>query len=119
MNNIIDSQIILKIYNTIRSLGLNTSLKGTKFLNKVIQIIISSDNEFYCLENIYSQLTIYFPEYSSTQIRNYIKYALDNRNISLCQKNFEKIFGFEYDEYLFVNKTIIEEILNDIQLESI
>ena len=119
MNNIIESQIVLLIYNTIRALGLNTSLIGTKLLNKVIQIIIKSNNEFYCLEDIYSQLVIYYPKYSHSQIRNSIKYALDNRNISLCKKNFEKIFGFEYDKYIFVNKIIIDEILNVIQLKSI
>ena len=44
------------------------------------------------------------------QIRNVIKYAIDNRNEQKAIANFEKIFGYKYDKYYFTNKIIIEEI---------
>lgn len=108
--NLIRKNQVLIINNKLRSLGLNPSLKGTKFINKAIQLIIMSDNEFYILEDIYKEIAKQYKGFNSTQIRNSIKYSLDNRNEYLSKKNFEKIFGFEYDPYYFTNKIIIEEI---------
>ena len=48
--------------------------------------------------------------FNSAQIRNAIKYAIDNRNEQKSIANFEKIFGYKYDRYYFTNKIIIEEI---------
>ena len=118
MNNIIESKKILLINNKLRSLGLNSSLIGTKHINKVIQIVISSNNEFYYLEDIYLQLSSYYPSLTPSNIRNAIKYALDNRNETLCKKNFEKIFGFEYDDVYFEPKNFIEEVSRIIQLKN-
>ena len=116
MNNIIESNKILLINNKLRSLGLNSSLIGTKHINKVIQIVISSNTEFYYLEDIYLQISSYYPSLSPSNIRNAIKYALDNRNETLCKKNFEKIFDFEYDDVYFEPKNFIEEIANIIKI---
>ena len=33
----IDNKQVIIIFNVLRSLGLNTSLRGTKYLNKAIQ----------------------------------------------------------------------------------
>lgn len=108
--NSISPQQVLSINNKLRSLGLNPTLKGTKFINKAIQLLIISNDEFYVLENIYNEIAKNYTSFNSAQIRNAIKYALDNRNENLSIKNFEKIFGFEYDEYVFTNKNFIEEI---------
>ena len=93
ITNSISPQQVLSINNKLRSLGLNLSLKGAKFINKTIQLIITSDNEFYILEDIYMQIASnYNQSFNSTQIRNSIKYALDHRNENLSIKNFEKVF---------------------------
>ena len=109
INKITPKQIIC-IRNILRDLGLSTSLKGTILLNKAIQIVIVNDSEFIVLEDIYESISCHYKDMNSVQIRMAIKYALDNRNENKSIKNFEKIFGFEYDEFYFTNKTIIEEI---------
>ncbi len=115
VNSISPTQV-LSINNKLRSLGLNPALKGTKFINKSIQLLIISDKEFYILEDIYNKIANIYPSFNSAQIRNAIKYSLDHRNENLSIKNFEKIFGFEYDEYTFTNKNFIEEVANTISI---
>lgn len=114
-NNLIKSKNAIIIYNILRDLGLMTTLKGTKFLNKAIQIVLSSDDEFVVSEDIYKKIASYYIWSNNVQIRNAIKYAIDNRNEQKTIANFEKIFGFEYDKYLFTNKTIIEEVARVIK----
>ena len=43
-----------------------------------------------------------------------IKYALDHRDEKLAEKNFSKIFGFEYDINIFGTKNFIDEFINVI-----
>lgn len=117
--NSISPQQVLSINNKLRSLGLNPTLKGTKFINKAIQLLVISNDEFYVLEDIYNEIASKYPSFNSAQIRNAIKYSLDYRNENLSIKNFEKVFGFEYDEYIFTNKNFIEEFKHIIQTNSI
>ncbi len=114
---IIEKEKILEINNKFRSLGLNFKLKGTKLLNKTIQIIIFSNIEFYTLEDIFDQLIEIYPYFNKMQIRMSIKYALDHRDEKLSEKNFYKVFGFEYDELFFITKDFIEEFSNAIKEE--
>lgn len=116
-NSVIEKEKVLEINNKFRSLGLNFKLKGTKLLNKTIQIIIASGDEFFILEDVFDELIKFYPAFNKNQIRMNIKYALDHRNETLSKKNFIKIFGFEYDSYYFTNKTIIEEISRIIKEE--
>lgn len=115
INKITPKQVIC-IRNILRDLGLSTSLKGTTLLNKAIQIVIINDNEFIVLEEVYESISHSYKDMNSVQIRMAIKYALDNRNKNKSKKNFERIFGFEYDEFYFTNKTIIEEIARIVLL---
>lgn len=108
-NNSISSNQILKIHNILRSLGLNTSHKGTKLLNKAIQYVLTGNDEFITTEKIYKSIGKYY-NLNTLQIKIEIKYALDHRNENKTIKNFESIFGFEYDEFIFTNKLFIEEI---------
>lgn len=98
------------IYNILRALGLSPSLKGTKLLNKAIQIVINDNNEFIVFEDVYTKLSLQYVGFTNTQVRNAIKYALDTRDEQKTIDNFENIFGFKYDQYYFTNKNIIEEI---------
>lgn len=109
-NNLISSKNAILIYNILRALGLNMTLKGTKLLNKAIQIVINSNDEFIVLEDIYNQITLNYESFNGVQIRNTIKYAIDNRDEQKSRNNFEQIFGYKYDDYYFTNKIIIEEV---------
>ena len=114
-NNLISSKYTIIIYNILQKLGLIPTLKGTKLLIKAILIIINSPEEFIVFEDIYKQISLKYKTFSNVQIRNSIKYALDNRNEQKSKANFKEIFGFEYDSYYFTNKIIIEEIARIIK----
>ena len=77
-NNLISSKNTILIFNILRNLGLTPTLKGTKLLNKAIQIVINSDNEFIVIEDVYNQIALNCIGFNSVQIRNAIKYAIDN-----------------------------------------
>ena len=109
-NNLITSKNTILIYNILKDLGFIPSLQGTKVLNRDIQIVIKSNNEFIVIEDVYNQIASNYLKFNSVQIRNAIKYAIDSRNEQKSIANFEKIFGYKYDRYYFTNKIIIEEI---------
>ena len=116
-SNLISNSQVLEICNILRSLGLTSGLTGTRILNKAIQIISIKDLEIIVLEDIYKELSLYFPNLKPANMRFYISYALNNRNSCKAENNFEKIFGFEYDEIYFEPKNFIEEVSRIIQLK--
>ena len=92
MNNVknnLEPAQVFQITNILRSLGLNTSYRGTKLINKSIQYVIKYNIEFITLNKIYSILCKEYG-YSINAIRNNINYALSNRNITLSKTNFAK-----------------------------
>lgn len=115
-SNLISRSQVLEICNILRSLGLTSGLTGTRILNKAIQIISIKDLEIIVLEDIYKELSLYFPNLKPANMRFYISYALNNRNSCKAENNFEKIFGFEYDEIYFEPKNFIEEVANIIRI---
>lgn len=117
MNNnckVIKSSKYYEINSILRLLGLKTNMNGTKLIRKCIFYIINSDNDFYILEDIFQEIILNYPELNSKQIRSEIGYALNSRNERLSKKNFEKIFGYEYDSFIFTPKNFIDEIVNII-----
>lgn len=86
-------------------------MNGTKFINKCILYIITSNNEFYNLEEIFKTIIVDYPNLNSRQIRTEIKYALEHRNEKLTEANFENIFGFKFDEDIFRPKEFIDEFV--------
>jgi len=100
----------IRIYNILRDLGLKCSIKGTTLMNKAIQFVIISSEDFILIDNIYEEVAKYYKDINAMQVKSYIKYALKNRDEEKCKKNFYNVFGFEYDKYIFTNKNIIEEI---------
>ena len=117
MNNnckAIKSSKYYEINSTLRLLGLKTNMNGTKLIRKCIYYIISSDNEFYMLEDVFQKIILNYPKLNSKQIRSEIGYALNSRNERLSEKNFEKIFGYEYDSFIFTPKNFIDELINII-----
>lgn len=121
MSNI-DTDIIIKpkqvimIFNILRSIGLNTTHRGTKYINKAIQIITRYDNDIVIIDNVYESIANIYGNITPKQVKNDIYYALNSRNEEKSMNNFEKIFGFEYDQYYFTNKNIIEEIARIIRV---
>lgn len=115
-NIIINPKVVITIFNILRSIGLNTSHRGTKYINKAIQIITLSDNDIVIIEDIYKSIANIYGNTTSKQVKNDISYAIKSRNEEKAENNFEGIFGFEYDEYYFTNKTIIEEISRIIKI---
>ena len=117
MNNnckVIKSSKYYEINSTLRLLGIKTNMNGTKLIRKCIYYIISSNNEFYMLEDIFQKIILDYPKLNSKQIRSEIGYALNNRNKNLSKKNFQQIFGYEYDSFIFTPKNFIDEIVNVI-----
>lgn len=109
-NTVINPKTTITIFNILRDIGLNTSHRGTKYINKAIQLLLTSNNDIFVLENIYICIANIYNNTSPKQVKNDISYALKSRNEIKSKHNFEKIFHFEYDPYYFTNKIIIEEI---------
>lgn len=106
------------IYNILRDLGLKSSTRGTTLINKAIQFVVTSADNFIIIDDIYKLVANYYNDINVMQIQAYIHYAIKHRNETKCKNNFKEIFGFEYDEYFFSNKNLIEEIANIIKYES-
>ena len=117
--NKISNRQVLAIRNISRSLGLSTGLTGTRLINKVVQILVIKDLEIVVLEDIYKEISTYYPNIKPVQMRKHIVYALQHRDYNKSENNFEEIFGFEYDDYYFEPKAFMEEIANLIRLEYI
>ena len=113
-SNLINYKTTILIYNILRDLGLIPTLKGTKFLNKAIQIVLNSNNEFIVLEDVYKKIALNYTNFNGVQVRNAIRYTIDNRDEEKSIAYFERIFGYKYDRYYFTNKAIIEEIVRFI-----
>lgn len=106
-----------KIYNVLKLLGLKSSHNGTRMIIKCILIIHKQNNEYIPLEKVYSIVSKELKSISQKEIRYCIKYAIDNRDINKSEHNFKNIFGYDYDEYVFTNKELIEEIIRVIEIE--
>ena len=104
-------------FKILKQLRIKTSLKGTKFVIDAISIIANYDDEPTSFEEIYREISTKY-NLSPVYIRSAIKYVLDNRNNKLAEKNFEKIFGYEYNEYSFTNKELIQEIVRVVLYET-
>ena len=117
INIAIKPKQIITIFNILRDIGLNTSHRGTKYINKAVQILITTDNDIIKAKDIYNSISNYYSDITPKQVKNDISYALNSRTEEKAKKNFEKVFGFEYDQYYFTNKTIIEEIARVVKVE--
>ena len=117
INIVIKPKQIITIFNILRDIGLNTSHRGTKYINKAVQILITTDNDIIKAKDIYNSISNYYSNITPKQVKNDISYALNSRIEEKAKKNFEKVFGFEYDQYYFTNKTIIEEIARVVKVE--
>lgn len=116
--NLITSTLALVISNKLRSLGIKTSNNGYKFLVRAItiKVIEYDDNDFSNFNTIYEKVSNRFNNTKTPiQIDDCIYYSINHRNNKLTKNNFEKVFGFEYDEFIFTNKNFIDEISSIIR----
>lgn len=97
------------IYNAIRKLGLRPNNCGTTFILRAVQLA-KAQKDIVILNDIYIELSKTSAQLSPNQIKMSIKYAIDHRNEQKSINNFEEIFGYEYDEEIFTNKDLIEEL---------
>ena len=111
INIVIKPKQIITIFNILRDIGLNTSHRGTKYINKAVQILVTTDNDIIKAKDIYNSISNYYSNITPKQVKNDISYALNSRTEEKAKKNFEKVFGFEYDQYYFTNKIIIDSRL--------
>lgn len=109
-----NKKLVIEIYNILRKLRIKTSNQGAKLIYLAIVIIINYNIKFIKLEDIYELISKQAKNMNKFQIRSSIRYAIDSRGIKKCEKNFEKIFGYEYNESIFTNKYFIEELLRII-----
>ena len=116
-NQITSKQLII-ISNCLRNMGLNSGHIGTRLINKAVQILTVKDLEMIVLNDIYEEISNYFPNLKPKFIRMYIHYALQHRDETKAENNFKKIFGFDYDEYYFEPKQFIEEMANIIRIKT-
>ena len=82
-NNLIipkSSIVSILVFNILRDLGLIPTLKGSKLLNKAIQIVANSNSDFIVLEDIYIKIASSYTGFNSVQVKNAIKYAIDTRD---------------------------------------
>ena len=117
INLVIKPKQIINIFNILRDIGLNTSHRGTKYINKAVQIVIATDNDIVKAKDIYNSISNYYSNITPKQVKNDISYALNSRLEEKTKKNFERVFGFEYDQYYFTNKIIIEEIARVVKIK--
>lgn len=101
-----------EIYKILKQLGFKSSLRGTKLLIRVV-LKASALNDYYTLNDIYSVISKEV-HISKKDISVLIFNSLNNRKKDISKKNFENIFGYEYDENDFKCKEFIENIINII-----
>lgn len=107
---VISPKQVIAIFNILRTIGLNTSHRGTKYINKAVQIIMVSNDDIVIIEDVYKSIANSYGNITPKQVKNDISYALNSRQEEKTIKNFERIFGYKYYNYYFTNKVIIEEI---------
>lgn len=106
----------IKVYNILRQIGLCPKLKGTKILLSAILIALNYNDDFIVVSNIYKELSKIYKTSTKT-IENSIYYSLKHLVNNNYQDNFEAVFGIEFCEDYYSNKTIIEEITRILKIE--
>lgn len=93
-------------------LGLSPSNRGTYYLRDIILLAIQENNfhdiSLIELRNKLAKLN----NVSACTIKSNIDYTFKFKDKSKAQKNFEKIFNIEYDEYYITTKTLTNLIVN-------
>ena len=97
------------IYNAMRKLGFRPNNCGTIFILRAVNLV-KQNNDIVILNDIYIELSKASTNFSPNQIKMAIKYAIDHRNEEKSIYNFKEIFGYDYDEEIFTNKDLIEEL---------
>ena len=99
-----------KIYRILKQLGFKTNLCGTKLLIKVILKAYTLD-DYYTLNKIYTIIS-QETHLSVNDISILIFNSINSRKKDISKKNFENVFGFEYDESNFKCKEFVENLVN-------
>jgi len=109
MNNV-------NVFNILKRLGIKSSNIGTKYIISTLLIGYKQYPNYLNMEKIYIQVANIY-HVSTQAVKTGIKYSLDHRDYMLAKKNFESIFGYEYNEYTFMNKEFFEEVFRVISVD--
>ena len=82
---VINPKQVITIFNILRSIGLNTSHRGTKYLNKAIQIMIMSNNDVIIVEDIYKSVANIYGNITPKQFKILKKFLALNMTIITSQ----------------------------------
>ena len=91
-----------QIYRILKQLGFKSSLYGTKLF---------ALDDYYTLNDIYSVIS-QETDLSVNDISVLVFNSLNSRKKDISKKNFENIFGYEYNENDFKCKEFIENLVN-------
>lgn len=69
INLVIKPKQIINIFNILRDIGLNTSHRGTKYINKAVQIVIATDNDIVKAKDIYNSISNYYGNITPKQVK--------------------------------------------------
>lgn len=109
MSKSVDKNDKLIIYNILRRLGLQPNHSGIIFIMEDIQMV-RNRRDIIVINEIYIELTKKYKTFTVERIEKSMRYALKCRDEEKSKNNFENIFSYEYDEYVFTNKNFIEEV---------
>ena len=101
------------ILNTLISIGLSPSCKGTYYIRDIILIALKKYNADINLKILQRQLAI-SKHISQNTIKTNIDYAFKYHDAKKAQSNFKKIFNIEYDTYFITAKTIVSLLVSQI-----
>ena len=71
---VIKPKQIITIFNILRDIGLNTSHRGTKYINKAVQILITTDNDIIKAKDIYNSISNYYDNITPKLIKRWNPY---------------------------------------------
>lgn len=91
----------------------------TFYISTYFLYLVPIDKGFFYAFFFSNAVAIAYSNISPKQVKNYINYALNSKNIKKTSENFERIFGFEYSISYFTNKKIIEEIARVVDIINI
>lgn len=104
------------IQTILIELGLSPSTKGTYYLRDIIILAIQESNfNNFSLIELRKKLATK-NNLSEKTIKSNIDYTFKYKNTYKAQKNFELIFNIKYDEYFLTAKTLINLIINLINI---
>lgn len=111
INIAIKPKQIITIFNILRDIGLNTSHRGTKYINKAVQILVTTDNDIIKAKDIYNSISNYYSNITPKQVKNDISYALNSRIEEKAKKILKKFLALNTTNTILQIKLSLRKLL--------